>query len=385
LTRELRSLYIHIPFCRNKCAYCDFTSFKIKNKEEVSRYIDYVIRELEFYRGENLRTLYIGGGNPSVVQPTDCDRLLRHISELFCTDSLVEFTVESNPETLTRSLIKLWSAHGVNRISLGVQTFDNDVLKKVGRQTRNLDILTAVDLLKEERIDNLNLDLILGIAATDIYRADLKKAVALKPTHLAVYILGLSGKTPLSQMVARGEFSELTSEEYEKLFGFTAYMLSQEGFRRYEISNYAQKGYESHHNLNYWMGGEYIGVGLAAVSAIGSKRTWNTRSLVNYYKKLDRGFKPTASSEYISGKKRLYERVMLMLRTATGISLEELRGITSEDKLPKLNSFILMLQEQELAEHSENLLILTTAGLFRSSLIISELWSFIDKSDTIKS
>ena len=295
MASALRSLYIHIPFCRNKCAYCDFPSFKIENEGEVSLYIDYLIRELSFYRGENFRTLYIGGGSPSVVGLADYDRLLQRISELFCTRSLIEFTVEANPESLSRGTIELWASHGVNRISLGVQTFNDGVLQKVGRPTRVRDILTAVDLLKEGGIENFNLDLILGIAASDIYMTDLKKAVALKPAHISVYMLGISEKTALSRMVARGEFIELTSEEYEQLFGFTAYLLSREGYRRYEISNYAQKGFESYHNLNYWKGGEYIGAGLAAVSTIGRRRTRNTRSFVNYYEKLDRGLKPTAS------------------------------------------------------------------------------------------
>jgi oxygen-independent coproporphyrinogen-3 oxidase len=379
-----RSLYIHIPFCRSKCVYCDFLSFANVNDEQMHTYVRLLIEEIRLYTGERLNTLYIGGGTPSLLPPVEMEKLLKCVAENFITEPIVEFTVEANPETLTRTMLALWSAYGVNRVSLGVQSFDDEVLTKMGRSSRYSDIQKAIELMKTENISNFNLDLMLGISGARVFRDDLRKATAAAATHISVYMLGVSAGTKISEMVRRGGFCELSGEVQELLYIDAERLLAENGYMRYEISNFAKSGFESQHNLNYWEGGEYIGVGLGAVTTLGLRRTVNSCSFAAYQQMLDRGEKPISSVEQLTPEQKRRERVMLMLRTRRGLPLDELAGMAPNTRVDELEEFIRILRESGLALQSETDLILTSSGLLRSNLIISEIWGFIATTNNYK-
>ncbi len=374
----MKSLYIHIPFCKEKCAYCDFPSFKLENKNDISDYIDHLIIELSFYRGTGFETVYIGGGTPSIICIHDCKRLFKKVEEVVKPVPWMEYTVEANPESLSEESLKIWMDHGVNRISLGVQSFDDKVLAGIKRLTRRRDIQYAAELLYKRDVQNFNIDLILGIQGKGIFKTDLKRAVSLKPAHMSVYLLSISASTPIKRMIKENSINILPDEGYEDLYYYTEDVLADSGYERYEVSNYSKPGFESRHNLNYWNGGEYIGVGLSAVSAIGNRRTKNCENIIEYYKIIEEGMKPVSETEYITPKKRAYEKIMLSLRTSMGIELRELIRLTAEDKLKNLFEFIDMLNKKGYTCSTvSGSLVLSQKGLFRSNSVIVEIWRFI--------
>jgi oxygen-independent coproporphyrinogen-3 oxidase len=376
-----RSLYIHIPFCRSKCAYCDFLSFANSTDEEIHAYVGSLMKELRLYSGERLSTLYIGGGTPSLLPPAEMEKLLKCIAENFVIEPAYEFTVEANPETLTRTKLALCSSYGVNRVSLGAQSFDDEVLKKMKRCSSYKDIQRAIELMETEKISNFNVDLMLGISDGRVFRNDLRKAAATTASHVSLYMLGVSSGTMISEMVRRGSFCELSGRVQELLYMDAERLLADYGYVRYEISNFSKPGFESRHNLNYWEGGEYIGVGLGAVSTLGLRRTMNSRSFTTYHEMLGRGEKPISSIERLTHEQKKRERVMLKLRTRKGLPLVELAQMTLNTRVDELVGFFSMLRENGFALHSEADLILTSSGLLRSNLIISEIWGFIDRTN----
>lgn len=374
----MKSLYIHIPFCKEKCAYCDFPSFKLENKNDISDYIDHLIIELSFYSDTGFETVYIGGGTPSIIGIHDCKRLFKKVEEVVKPVPWMEYTVEANPESLSEESLKIWMDHGVNRISLGVQSFDDKVLAGIKRLTRRRDIQYAAELLYKRDVQNFNIDLILGIQGKGIFKTDLKRAVSLKPAHMSVYLLSISASTPIKRMIKENSINILPDEGYEDLYYYTEDVLADSGYERYEVSNYSKPGFESRHNLNYWNGGEYIGVGLSAVSAIGNRRTKNCENIIEYYKIIEEGMKPVSETEYITPKKRAYEKIMLSLRTSMGIELRELIRLTAEDKLKNLFEFIDMLNKKGYTCSTvSGSLVLSKKGLFRSNSVIVEIWRFI--------
>ena len=290
----------------------------------------------------------------------------------------MEYTVEANPESLSEESLKIWMDHGVNRISLGVQSFDDKVLAGIKRLTRRRDIQYAAELLYKRDVQNFNIDLILGIQGKGIFKTDLKRAVSLKPAHMSVYLLSISASTPIKRMIKENSINILPDEGYEDLYYYTEDVLADSGYERYEVSNYSKPGFESRHNLNYWNGGEYIGVGLSAVSAIGNRRTKNCENIIEYYKIIEEGMKPVSETEYITSKKRAYEKIMLSLRTSMGIELRELIRLTAEDKLKNLFEFIDMLNKKGYTCSTvSGSLVLSKKGLFRSNSVIVEIWRFI--------
>jgi oxygen-independent coproporphyrinogen-3 oxidase len=386
----MRSLYIHVPFCRRKCLYCDFHSIPAPGEKQMHRYVRYLTRELEMYRDEKLATIYIGGGTPSILPAGAVETLLACIDENFDKSSLSEFTVEANPETLSGEMLELASSFGINRISIGVQSFNDAVLSRMGRSAGSGDVYRALDLLRKHGAANVNMDLMLGISEPHLFLEDLREAIAWDPAHMSVYILGVSEQTPLFDMIGKGLFSELGAEEQEHLYRKAERMLRNAGYLRYEISNFAKPGFESRHNLRYWHGCEYIGAGPTAVSTVGTARSTNCRLLTDYYAMLDRGKRPVASIEQLTPRKIMLERVMLMLRTETGLPFEELKrmagrisgngggGEISRAGNPPLMDFILMLQRRGLAVPSEKNLMLTTRGFLRSNHIIARIWEYLD-------
>jgi len=369
---EVISLYIHIPFCRSKCAYCDFLSFRA-GRDECREYVSALISELSFYRGESIRTLYIGGGTPTFLEETQLARLFEAIQRLFDLSKIEECTIEANPESLSARKVNIFLNGCVNRVSLGVQSFDNRVMKTMQRPTRKRHTWHSVSLLRTAGIGNIGLDLILGVQKEDQYKKDLDTVLKIMPAHISVYMLHIGSGTPLERMVKTGRFTPMGEQAYERLYGVTVDMLSDAGYSSYELSNFAQPRYECRHNINYWEGGGYIGAGLGAVSTIGAERTKNACSMRDYIRHIRAGTLPVTWREHLGERELRVEKLMLSLRMSKGLPVCELYGLAQTARRGLVRTFIEQLEHLGYAVRRRNRLSLSTSGIMRSDFIVTEL------------
>jgi oxygen-independent coproporphyrinogen-3 oxidase len=324
--------------------------------------------------GEVFSSVYVGGGTPTSLACGALEGVLRAIRSCFEIEEGAEFTVEANPESLSESHLRLFETYGVNRISLGVQSFDDRALAAAGRAAGRKDILRSLDAIRHAGFVNFGVDLIQGIQSSEVFREDLVSAVEAAPAHISVYMLTISARTPFSRMVQQGVISTPGDEESEELFVHTGEFLARHGYRQYEISNYARRGYESRHNALYWSGGDYRGFGLGAVSTIGAKRTTNAKDLEQYCRAVERGEEPVQENETLSAGVKSRERIMLALRTSGGIAWAELERAAGGGKREALKRFCSVLENNGYSRIGGSRLVLTRKGLFRSNAVIAELW-----------
>lgn len=319
------ALYVHVPFCVSHCPYCDFYSVRYRF-DVAERYIKAVLEEARRCIPKRPETIYIGGGNPTSLPSQLLARLIASLLRLCETDEEVEFTVETNPETLTESKAVLLRRLGVNRISIGVQSFSSSVLRFLGRGHGVGEGFSAVDVAKRVGFANINVDLIYGVPGQRLsdWISDLRTAVSMGLTHISCYALSVEEGTPLARAVRRRLVvlppDDLVADMYESAVD----LLTSAGYRRYEISNFAKEGYESRHNRVYWRFGFYVGLGPSAASFDGVKRTRNPSDLTRYISE------PGVAEEVeeLSGEQRAAECLILALRMTEGISEAELRRKT---------------------------------------------------------
>lgn len=324
----MRGLYIHIPFCKSICNYCDFTKRVPKNKEMIDEYLIHLKEELFSYEKyfKSVDTIYIGGGTPTLL---DLDQLETLFDMLKNFKNIKEFTIEINPETLTIDKVKLFKKYGVNRCSIGVESFDEKILKMLGRRHTNTDVYNAINMLKNEGIFNINIDLIFSTPGSNLssIRNDLKEFYKLDIPHLSYYSLILEEKTVFYHEYMHNRLT-LTDDELEaKMYEFIMEDLDKNGFKQYEISNFSKEGYESIHNKKYWENKEYIGVGLGASGYLDSVRYTNNIHLLDYYKKARK------SEEFIDKNMKFSEEMILGLRKLDGINIDYVNKTYEKDLL----------------------------------------------------
>ncbi len=319
----MAGIYIHVPFCRHKCSYCDFVSFPDKT-EYAEAYMACVYKEMKM-RGEELKdyvfdTVYFGGGTPSYIPPKLILGAMNQIRKCFRLAKNVEVTLELNPGTIGESKIKTYRQAGVNRFSIGLQTAIDEQLEDLGRIHNARDYVYATKLLKGE---NFSTDVMLGLKNQT--KEDVKKTIELASacgsSHISMYALTVEDGTPIYTDYLNGELPD--SDEVAELYEYGKALLEEKGYHRYEISNFAKKGFESKHNLNYWQRGEYIGFGVSASSFMRGSRFTNTFSLDEYMKCIISGFYPAVTCEKVSQEDAKFEFVMLALRTAKGVDTKE--------------------------------------------------------------
>ncbi len=319
------SIYIHIPFCNVICTYCDFCKIYY-NKKYISSYLDNLEKEIkERYKKEVVKTIYIGGGTPTSLSLEELERLLE-ITTIFDTYSDIEFTIECNVESITENKLKLMKRYGVNRISIGVQSFNDKIIELLGRSHTKEEVFNKINLVKRY-FNNINIDLIYAVCDDmNILREDLKDVISLNVNHISTYSLIIEDHTILK---VRG-FENIEEDIDFEMYNYIERTLEENGYIHYEISNYAKRGYESRHNLTYWNNFEYYGFGLSSTSYISGVRRVNTKNLRKYLK-----------GEYLDfqereDKKRIMENeVMLGLRKLEGIdtlSFREKYGISLEEE-----------------------------------------------------
>lgn len=322
-------VYLHVPFCARRCSYCDF-AIAVRRDVPVVQFIDAIKAEIVTRRlgpsGGPFRSLYFGGGTPSKLGAGigEITKLISITAELPITE-LGEVTVEANPEDINSAVVRAWREAGVNRVSLGVQSFDDNVLEWMHRTHSAAQVSAAVEILNDEGISNFSVDLIFAVpeALQRDWSRDLDLALDLQPGHLSVYGLTIEPRTPLGRWTARGKATESPEERYETEFLEAHRRFVEAGFLHYEVSNYARPGGEAVHNSAYWQGAAYLGLGPSAHGFDGARRRWNAREYARWCELVSAGTDPIEGDEVIGPEQRAAERVYLGLRTARGLEATE--------------------------------------------------------------
>ncbi len=339
-------LYIHLPFCASKCAYCDFASFSGHDDNFIDSYLCALLREAALQPAHApVDTLYIGGGTPSLLTENQMDFLFSGLAKRYGNiANLREATIEANPESLTENKLKIMRSHGFNRLSLGMQSTSNEHLKLIGRAHNYAQFLQAFKTAKKY-FDNINIDIIAGLPKQTLqdFTAGLRRVITLGPQHISVYGLQVEEGTPLFK---RGFITDdnLTRQMLQAAYD----ILQNSGFGQYEISNFALRGRESLHNLNYWDGGDYLGLGSSAASFLKGARSQNISEPQKYINLINSGQSATAFTEKLTGKAALGERVMIALRKNAGAPL-------TDEVLANFGPSIEQLKSQVLQKTMSNL------------------------------
>lgn len=363
------SAYIHIPFCEHICYYCDFNKVFLEG-QPVDEYIQSLLTEirltLEKHPTKVSETIYIGGGTPTSLTAKQLDVLLTGINRYLPTHTTKEFTVEANPGDLTGEKLDVFKAHGVNRLSMGVQTFDDRLLKKIGRKHSVQDVYDTIKLLEKKQFDNVSIDLIYALPGQTLesFRDTLTKALAFDLPHYSMYSLILENKTMFMNWVRQGRLELPTQEAETQMFEEAIIAMAQSGHHQYEISNFAKKGKESMHNLVYWDNEHYYGFGAGASGYLDQKRYKNYGPIQHYMKPLKEQRLPIFETEEISRANQIEEEMFLGLRKIEGVSLRRFEEKFNQKLTTVYQSVITELQHQKLAVLEEDYFRLTPKGLF---------------------
>ncbi|MBM3155784.1 MAG: radical SAM family heme chaperone HemW [Chloroflexi bacterium] len=364
MKREI-SLYIHIPFCRRRCNYCSFVSYGGR-AEDIPAYVDSLKQELAFRAGgEHVRSIYFGGGTPSLLPEEQIDDILCTIRLLFTVNVDAEITIEANPGTVDARYLADIGASGVNRLSIGVQSFNDRELALLGRIHTAAEAKEAIRLARDTGFSNLNIDLIYSLPGQNIagWQHTLEQAVELKPEHISLYALTLEEEAPLFQAIERGALPQTDPDLAADMYETAEQMLGKYGYSHYEISNWSKPGYECSHNLAYWHNLPYIGAGVAAHSCMDGHRFANTSDLDVYLNSFSYNKLPLHElDEAIGPELHLSETVILGLRLSEGIATDAIKSHFGIDILKRYGSEISELSDLGLVECINRRIRLTPRG-----------------------
>ena len=370
----MAGIYVHVPFCKSRCIYCGF--FSTTSLSQRDAYVDCVCRELQerrdYLKGEEIETVYFGGGTPSQLEVGQISKILQTIYNIYNVRAKSEITLEGNPDDLTPDFLRQIHSLGINRLSMGVQSFDDARLHFIHRRHSAEQAERAVRDAADAGFDNISIDLMFGFPGQTLaeWRDDVDKALRLPVQHLSAYSLMYDDGTILADMLERGEIEEIDDELSLEMYRYLVGKVKQTGFEHYEISNFALPGFRSRHNSSYWHGVPYLGVGAGAHSYDGVSRQYNVESLNGYLS----GAKP--EKEKLSDDERYNEFVFTGLRTCDGLCLDELEASFGE----RYRDYCLQnarkhLDAGRLALLCEDTtrLVLTSAGIYTSNDIMSDL------------
>lgn len=387
MRRKQIGLYIHIPFCKQKCSYCDFCSYA--NKESfIKRYIQCVLKEIievgnnnkiDFENGKDdlfsVKTIYIGGGTPSLIESKYIVQIMEEIKSNFELDENAEITIEVNPGTVTLEKLEDYKRAGINRLSIGLQSTHEHLLKEIGRIHTYLDFLDTFRFAREAGFENINVDLMIGLPNQTLAEVQdsIEEIVSMEPEHISVYSLILEEGTPLFKKVEEG--LELPDEELErKMYWNVKRILEANGYNHYEISNFAKQGYESKHNLDCWNQKEYIGFGIAAHSYTNGIRYSNIENLEQYIKNYDED--KTEENLVFHEKQDMEamqkEYMLLGLRKIDGVSIQEFKIKFVANPVFLYHSELEKLVNEELLEIDGDMIKLTNKGLDLANIVWEE-------------
>lgn len=364
MLKKPTSAYVHIPFCTQICYYCDFSKVFIKN-QPVDAYLKALIREFRSYDITELRTLYIGGGTPTSISAVQLDYLLTELSRDLNLNTLEEFTIEANPGDLTVDKIEVLQKSAVNRVSLGVQTFNDKHLKRIGRSHNEVQIYSTIDALKTAGFQNISIDLIYALPGQtmDDVRSNVAKALSLNIPHLSLYSLILEHHTVFMNKMRRGKLHLPTEDLEAEMFEYIISEMERNGFEHYEISNFTKPGFESRHNLMYWDNVEYYGVGAGASGYLDGIRYRNRGPIQHYLKGVSEG-NARLSEEVLSKNEMMEEELFLGLRKKKGVSIGKFEQKFGTSFEKRYGQIVQELQSDGLLKENNGFIQMTKKGLF---------------------
>ena len=364
MQKKPTSAYVHIPFCTQICYYCDFSKVFIKN-QPVDSYLEHLLEEFRSYDIQKLSTLYIGGGTPTALSAPQLEVLLNGLTKNLDLSALEELTIEANPGDLDADKIAVLKNSAVNRVSLGVQTFDDKMLKKIGRSHLEKDIYENIDRLKLAGFDNISIDLIYALPGQTMEQVkdNVAKAIGLDIPHMSLYSLILENHTVFMNRMRRGKLP-LPKEELEaEMFEYIIAELERAGFEHYEISNFSKSGFESRHNLMYWDNAEYYGIGAGASGYVNGVRYKNHGPIRHYLNAAEEG-NARITEEHLSQKEQMEEEMFLGLRKKSGVSMARFKEKFGRSFDGLYGEIVRDLVQQGLMQIEGDRVRMTKRGLF---------------------
>jgi len=378
-------IYVHIPFCRTKCPYCSFASREGADADLKGKYVQVLTLQLQdmarhpWCRARKFHSIYIGGGTPSTVDTELMADFLGACRSSFdfsaLSGAVPEVTMEVNPNTVDRPMLERFKQAGVNRLSIGVQSFSDAMLKSIGRKHSGRECIKAVTDARDAGLENISLDLMYGLPGQDLeeWRNSLKAAVDLAPEHLSVYELTIEENTVFYDRLQQGRLVLPDEDTVLAMFELARDFLDAAGYKHYEISNYCRKGFQCVHNVNYWENGGYLGLGSGAVSCFSGVRVQNVKEPQQFIDMVERRQKPFMEAEFLSIEARFRETVIMGMRMRSGVSISLLENRFGMDPEKYYGDTLKMLLEQDLVETRSNRLRLTEGGVLLANRVMALL------------
>ena len=371
----MAGIYIHIPFCKKACHYCDFHfSTTLNLVDDVVNGIVLEAERMQKYLNEPIETIYFGGGTPTILGHGHLEKIITSIYKYFVINDSVEFTMEANPDDLTEDKIRFLASVGVNRLSIGTQSFDDTVLTFLNRSHTANQTKIAVELSKKYGIDNISLDLIYGIPGQSKaqWQQNLQEMISLQPSHISCYALTIEDKTVFGNWVKKGKLNPVVDDLVVKEYEFMVDFLSNQGYDHYEVSNFSKLKKHSQHNSSYWHQNSYLGLGPGAHSFNGKERHFNVSNNPKYLKAITSNSNPF-TRETLSKSELLTEYIFTRIRTKWGVDFNLVTELFNYTLSSTHLDYVTMLVSKKLATFVDNKLILNSKGLFVSDAVALEL------------
>ena len=366
------SLYVHVPYCAKRCGYCDFNTYvpsELDKDDQIQSWLTSAIKELDLIKKVTnqdlvIDTIFFGGGTPSLLEPEVINEFLENVSRRYSLKPKIEITLEANPDTITQEKSDYWLASGVNRISIGMQSSTKNVLQTLDRTHNPENVLNSVKILKDAGFINYSLDLIYGTPGESLEDWDktLNDALALEPPHISAYSLVIEPGTKMGAQLNRGEISNVSDDDAADKYSLAEQIFSSRKYEWYEISNWSRSEMQCQHNLNYWLGNNWWGIGPGAHSHINGVRWWNEKLPKNWREKLTRNQSPALAREVLSERQINDEKLMLLSRLRTGIKSKEVKSSARNS----------LIEQGLIYEESENI-VLTLKGRLLADVVFRHL------------
>jgi oxygen-independent coproporphyrinogen III oxidase len=379
----MAGLYFHIPFCKQACHYCDFhfSTNQTLKQELVNQLAEELSLQKDYLEGEPIETIYLGGGTPSLLTAQELELLFTAIQKNYQVATDIEVTLEANPDDLNSQKLNELKAAGVNRLSIGIQSFDENVLTFLNRAHTATEALGCVDAAHKAGINNISIDLIYSIPGQDdnMLQKNLATALALRPNHISAYSLTVEEKTVFGRWASKGKLLAMEEDQSAQQFELVMDSLTQNGYQHYEISNYCLPGFQSKHNTSYWKGKKYLGLGPSAHSYNGGTRQFNINNNHLYIKSIQKGIVPFEREE-LTNENKINEYLFTSLRTEWGCNLNYLLEQFGYDLATHNKPYLNQLVANSLINLSDNTITLTRAGKLLADRIASDLFVALDNN-----
>ena len=367
---------MHIPFCKQACTYCNFhfsTSLRYKD-EIIEAILKEIVLEKQYLEGETIKSIYFGGGTPSLLSTDEIAKLLQEIHKNFNVSTDVEITLEANPDDITNEKLEGWKQNKINRLSIGVQSFFEEELRWMNRAHNAQQAVDSLQLAVEQ-FDNITMDLIYGspLLTHEMWKQNVDKAISFGIPHFSCYALTVEEKTPLHKLITTDIKNEVDNEKQARQFLLLMQWLKENGYEHYEVCNFAKKGYRSRHNSSYWKGEKYLGLGPSAHSFNGNERRWNVSNNQVYLQGIKMG-QPKREIELLTSVQQLNEYIMISLRTIEGLDLKKIESSWAFEERKRIENHLSKYINAGLVKLEDPMARLTDEGMLRADGIASDLF-----------